>query len=99
DIGVRNQTSLRQGAAVDIDFAISGPDLRQLSEYALELERKLKATPGIVDTFVTLKFDNPELLAHIDRRRAAALGVDVQEISETLRVAVGGDDRVSRYRD
>ena len=43
--------------------------------------------------------DKPNLLAHIDRERAAALGVDVQEIADTLRVAVGGDDRVSRYYD
>src|SRR4029079_15956824 len=31
--------------------------------------------------------------------RAAALGVDVREIAETLRLSVGGDDRVSRYYD
>ena len=31
-IAIRNQTSLRQGAPVDIDFAISGPDLRQLAK-------------------------------------------------------------------
>ncbi len=55
--------------------------------------------PGIVDVDTTLQLDKPELLVHIDRERAAALGVDVQEIAETLRVAVGGDDRVSRYRD
>ena len=43
--------------------------------------------------------DKPELLVNIDRKRAAALGVDAREIADTLRVAVGGDDRVSRYRD
>jgi HAE1 family hydrophobic/amphiphilic exporter-1 len=99
DVGVRNQTSLRQGAPVDIDFSISGPDLRQLSEYAQELEQKMKQIPGVVDTYVTLKFDKPELLVHIDRDKAGMLGVDVQEIADTLRIAVGGDDRVSRYRD
>ncbi len=43
--------------------------------------------------------DKPNLLAHINRERAAALGVDVQEIADTLRVSVGGDDRVSRFYD
>src|SRR5690606_17118168 len=47
----------------------------------------------------TLRLDKPNLLANIDRKRAAALGVDVREIAETLRIAVGGDDRVSRYYD
>ena len=55
--------------------------------------------PGIVDTYTTLRMDKPELHAEIDRERAAALGVEVQEIAQTLRIAVGGDDRVSRYHD
>ncbi len=55
--------------------------------------------PGIVDTYTTLRMDKPELHVEIDRERAAALGVEVQEIAETLRIAVGGDDRVSRYHD
>jgi HAE1 family hydrophobic/amphiphilic exporter-1 len=99
DIGVRNQTSLRQGAPVDIDFSISGPDLRQLADYAEQLEQKMKDIPGVVDTYVTLEFDKPELLVNIDRKKAGMLGIDVQEIADTLRIAVGGDDRVSRYRD
>jgi HAE1 family hydrophobic/amphiphilic exporter-1 len=43
--------------------------------------------------------DKPEMRVEIDRERAAALGVEVQEIADTLRIAVGGDDRVSRYHD
>jgi HAE1 family hydrophobic/amphiphilic exporter-1 len=96
---VRNLTSLRQGAPVDIDFSISGPDLQALSDFSEKLRQKAKEIPGIVDVDTTLRLDKPELLGNIDRARAAALGVNVQEIAETLRVAVGGDDRVSRYRD
>jgi HAE1 family hydrophobic/amphiphilic exporter-1 len=55
--------------------------------------------PGLVDVDYTLRMEKPNLLAHVDRERAAALGVDVREIADTLRVAVGGDDRVSRYYD
>ncbi len=52
-----------------------------------------------MDVDTTLRTDKPEMLARIDRERAAALGIDAQEIADTLRIAVGGDDRVSRYRD
>jgi HAE1 family hydrophobic/amphiphilic exporter-1 len=55
--------------------------------------------PGIVDTYTTLRMDKPELRVEINRERAAAMGVEVQDIAETLRIAVGGDDRVSRYHD
>lgn len=98
-ISVRNMTSLRQGAPVDIDYAITGPDIDRLLEFSDALREKAKTIPGIVDVYSTLQIDNPELLARIDRERAAAMGVEVQEIADTLRVAVGGDDRVSRYRD
>jgi len=98
-LSVRNLTSLRQGAPVDIDFSITGPDLYRLAEFADTLKQKAESIPGIVDLTTTLQLDKPELLVDIDRERAAVLGVDVREIADTLRVAVGGDDRVSRYRD
>ena len=98
-ISVRNLTSLRQGAPVDIDFAITGPNIDQLLDFSNKLRERASELPGIVDVYSTLRIDNPEMLARIDRKRAAAMGVDVREIADTLRVAVGGDDRVSRYRD
>jgi len=99
DISVRNLTSLSQGAPVDIDFSVLGPDMSRLADFTEKLRRKMQTLPGIVDVYCTLKLDKPELLVDIDRNRAATLGVDVQEIADTLRIAVGGDDRVSRYHD
>ncbi|MBI1314619.1 MMPL family transporter [bacterium] len=96
---VRNLTSLRQGAPVDIDFSVTGPDIPRLGAFCEKLRLKAAEIPGIVDVDITLRLDKPELLAKIDRARAAELGVEVREIADTLRVAVGGDDRVSRYRD
>ena len=96
---VRNLTSFRQGPPVDIDFSITGPSLDGLHDYGNRLLEEAKAIPGIVDADLTLKMNKPELLVHINRERAAALGVDVQEIAETLRICVGGDEHVSRYRD
>lgn len=96
---VRNLTSFRQGAPVDIDFVVTGPSLDMLSDFSERLAQELVDVPGIVDIDTTLRMDKPNLLAHIDRERAAVLGVDVQEIADTLRIAVGGEDRVSRYYD
>lgn len=96
---VRNMTSFRQGPPVDIDYSITGPDLQRLSSFSEELRQQATEIPGVVDVDTTLRLDKPEMLANILRERAAALGVSVQEIADTLRVAVGGDDRVSRYRD
>lgn len=96
---IRNLTSLRQGPNVDIDFSITGPDIAELASFSERMRQGTVKLPGIVDVDTTLRMDKPELLVSIDRERAAAMGVSVQEIADTLRIAVGGDDRVSRYRD
>jgi HAE1 family hydrophobic/amphiphilic exporter-1 len=98
-VSVRNLTSLRQGAPVDIDFSITGPDIALLAQFSEKLRQRALEIPGIVDVDTTLKLDKPELLVEINRELAADLGVEAREIADTLRVAVGGDDRVSRYRD
>jgi hydrophobic/amphiphilic exporter-1 (mainly G- bacteria), HAE1 family len=98
-VSVRNLSSLRQGAPVDVDFSITGPDIGKLAKFSEQVRKKALEIPGIVDVDLTLRLDKPELLVGIDRERAASLGVSVQEVADTLRVAVGGDDRVSRFRD
>lgn len=98
-VSIKNLTSLRQGANVDIDYSIVGPDPTVLAKFSEELRKRVREIPGIVDVDSTLRLDKPEVLVDIDRERAASLGVSVQEIADTLRIAVGGDDRVSRYRD
>ena len=65
----------------------------------LALREKTKEIGGIVDADTTLKLDKPELRVHINRDRAADLGVDTSNISTALRLMVGGDDQVSRFRD
>ncbi|HEY9174748.1 MAG TPA: efflux RND transporter permease subunit, partial [Verrucomicrobiae bacterium] len=98
-IAVRNpQTFVGGGPNFDIDFAILGSDLPTLFNLAEEL--RLRAPElGLQDADTTLKLDKPELRAVIDRDRAAKLGVDTQDIASALRIMVGGDTRVTRFRD
>jgi HAE1 family hydrophobic/amphiphilic exporter-1 len=98
-LAVRNLTSLRQGPPVDIDLSLTGPDIDAILSFAERLRERVTVIPGVVDADITLRRDKPELLARLDRERMADLGITVQEVADTLRIAVGGDDRVSRYRD
>jgi HAE1 family hydrophobic/amphiphilic exporter-1 len=98
--GVRNAPSFNIGGGnFDIDFVFRGPELTELAKYAETLRQKTKEIGGIVDADTTLKLDKPELRVHINRERAADLGVDTSNISTALRLMVGGDDQVSRFRD
>ncbi|HEY7543700.1 MAG TPA: efflux RND transporter permease subunit [Blastocatellia bacterium] len=96
---VRNARSFNiGGGGSEIDFVLRGPDLEQLFNYAEEL-RQRSTELGIVDADTTLKIDKPELRVEIDRERAADLGVAVEDIATSMRLMVGGDQRVSRFRD
>jgi hydrophobic/amphiphilic exporter-1 (mainly G- bacteria), HAE1 family len=97
---VRNAPSFNIGGGnTDIDFVFRGPELQALAKYADTLRDKTKELGGIVDADTTLKLDKPELRVHINRDRAADLGVDTSDVSTALRLMVGGDDQVSRFRD
>lgn len=97
---VRNITSFNIGGGNwDIDFSLRGPDLIALSNYANQLRDKSEELGGIVDADTTLKLDKPELRVIVDRARAADLGVSMNDIATALRLMVGGDEEVSRFRD
>lgn len=86
------------GGNWEIDFVIRGPELERLAEYANRLRERAPEL-GIIDADVTLKLDKPELRAEIDRERAADLGIRTQDIAAALRLMVGGDEEVTRFRD
>ena len=86
------------GGNWDIDFVIRGPELERLSEFANTLRDRAPEL-GVIDADVTLKLDKPELRVEIDRERAADLGIRTQDIAAALRLMVGGDEEVTRFRD
>jgi HAE1 family hydrophobic/amphiphilic exporter-1 len=97
--GVRNIQSFNIGGGnYEIDFVMRGPELEQLAGYANTLRERAPSL-GVIDADITLKLDKPELRAEIDRERAADLGVKTQDIAAALRLMVGGDEEVTRYRD
>ena len=96
----RNFESFRIGGGnFDIDFVIRGPDLDKLAEYANALREKSRSIPGILDADTTLKMDKPELRVRPDFERAADLGIDARELGTSLRLMIGGDQEVTRFRD
>ncbi|MCK6477130.1 MAG: efflux RND transporter permease subunit [Phycisphaerales bacterium] len=87
------------GGNFDIDIAIRGPELEKLAEYTEALRVKSRELGGLPDADTTLKLASPELRVAIDRDRAADLGVSPRDIGTGLRLLVGGDEEVTRFRD
>jgi HAE1 family hydrophobic/amphiphilic exporter-1 len=96
---VRNYPSFNIGGAnFEIDLMIRGPELEALVMYGERLREQAPAL-GIIDANTTLRLNKPELRVQLDRARAADLGVETDDIARALRLMVGGDDKVSRFRD
>jgi len=98
-VSVRNIVGFNiGGGSFDIDFVLKGPDLKALSTYAESL-RDRQESLGLLDADTTLKLDKPELRVEIDRARAADLRIDPERVGTAVRLMVGGDEEVSRFKD
>ncbi|HZH35168.1 MAG TPA: efflux RND transporter permease subunit [Pyrinomonadaceae bacterium] len=76
----------------NVQFMISGPDLKKLEEYSAKLVEKMRTIPDAVDVDSTLISGKPELQLEIDRQTAADLGVNVGAISQALNTLVAGQE-------
>ena len=88
-----------ESASYPIQVNLTGPDLRQLSGYALRLLKDVQVMPAISDSKAVVNLSNPELRVAVDRQRAADLGVRISDLARALRLMVSGEDEISSYRE
>jgi HAE1 family hydrophobic/amphiphilic exporter-1 len=81
-IGGRQAKSLYQ-------YTLQGPDIAELYRTAGELEQKLRQLPQLRDVTTDLQIKNPEVRVSIDRERASAYGLTVQQVQQALYDAYG----------
>ena len=70
---------------------IYGPDEPSRLALARKVIDIFHNTPGVVDTDWYIEADQPKVRFVIDKEKAALHGISAETISETLRVAVGGE--------
>jgi HAE1 family hydrophobic/amphiphilic exporter-1 len=94
--GLRVYTSIPQAIRVggrmsrsSYDFTLYGPDTEQLYTEAPKLERIIARLPGLQEVSSDLQIKNPRVNVILDRDRAAALGVNWNNISSVLYDAFG----------
>ena len=98
--GVRTVATIGGGGNqnAEIQFTISGPDLKKLEQYAGSVMAEARKEPGVVDLDTSLNVGKPELSVHLDRLKAADLGVQPADAAEALRLLVGGD-QITTYNE
>jgi len=76
----------------NVQFLISGPDIKILQEASAKLLEKMKTIPDAVDVDSTLIAGKPEVQLEIDRDTAADLGVRIGDVSQALNTLVAGQE-------
>ena len=82
----------------EIQFTINGPDLQALERNGAAVAQAARQFPGIIDVDTSLNVGKPELSIHMDRLKAADLGVQLADAADALRLLVGGD-QVTTYNE
>jgi hydrophobe/amphiphile efflux-1 (HAE1) family protein len=90
DINFLSQSGVGGAGNKPVIISIRGDDLARLSDYADQVERIVRSTPGAVDVENSLEISKPEARIQIDRDKASDLGVNVGLIASTARAMVDG---------
>ncbi len=91
--------AIGRGFGQTLTLQLQNQDLDALSNYAGELANKLRSQGFLINVRSVFQIAKPELRVTIDRDRAAALGVSIQEISRTMQILFGGLDLSKIKRD
>ena len=70
-------------------FTLQSADIDALYDNAAKLETALRRLPTLLDVTTDLQIKNPQVSVRIDRDRATALGVTVEQIEQALYDAYG----------
>jgi HAE1 family hydrophobic/amphiphilic exporter-1 len=105
--GVEIRTRAPQGQALlnrvlddddGLEIEVRGFDLAVLDALAAAAGAAVAEVEGVTDVRLSREAGVPQELVHIDRDKAADLGVSVRRVAQTLETALGGT-RAGEYRE
>jgi cobalt-zinc-cadmium resistance protein CzcA len=82
---------LLTGTKAELAIKIFGPDMDVLKEKATEIEAVIREIPGASDVQKDQVTGTPQLRIRIDRQAIARYGINVEDVQNIIRTAVGGE--------
>lgn len=79
-----------RGAALPVQYVLQAPDFERLRDVIPEFMDRVNQDKTFRISDLNLKFNKPEMRVEIDRDRARALGVTMQDLAETLQLYFSG---------
>ena len=81
---------LATGIKTPVGIKVSGPDLSVVESIATSIERTLSDLPGTASVFAERVAGGRYIDVVVDRSRAARHGLDIDDVQEIVRTAIGG---------
>jgi cobalt-zinc-cadmium resistance protein CzcA len=78
------------GSHSDLAVKVYGEDLGEVRRIATEIEKIVTAIPGATDVIIDQEPPLPQLQIIADRNKIAQYGLNVEDVSELIEVAIGG---------
>ncbi|OEU62797.1 MAG: metal transporter [Desulfuromonadales bacterium C00003094] len=82
---------LLTGTKAELAIKIFGSDMEVLKEKAAEIEVVIREIPGAADVQKDQVTGTPQLRIRIDRQAIARYGINVEDVQNVIRTAVGGE--------
>ncbi len=82
---------LLSGIKAELAVKLFGPDMDVLKTKATEIASVIRAIPGAADVQKDQVEGTPQLRIAVNREALARYGINVADVQETLRIAIGGD--------
>jgi len=93
NVYVQNRPAITIGGLVSkaqYQYTLQDSDTQELYDSATRLKDALAKTPGFLDVTSDLDLSTPSVHVEVDRDRASALGVSMQQIEAALGASFGG---------
>ncbi len=97
---VSNGTFHKRGEGEDgrLSVEVRGHNPEILDQLAEQVRAAMVSTAGVASAQISKQPGNPEMLVHVDRAKATAMGLQASTVAETLETAIGGT-RASMFRE
>lgn len=92
----QQQTFGGRRGGLPVEYVIQAKNLEDLKAVLPKFMEEVSKSPVFAASDLNLKFTKPELTINIDRVKAAAMGVSVQNIAQTLQLTMS-EQRVGYY--
>ncbi len=88
-----------EGTPAPLQVKLFGPDMEVLARKGKEIEQIMQKVPGVTDIKASQAKGIPQLQVQVNRDAAARYGISVKEISEIVKLAIGGEELTQLWKN